>query len=609
VTASSVCSVSNGVVSFVGAGTCLLDGIQVGNVNYLASVLVQQSFAVLAGTQALSFTSEGPVAAQVMGPTYTPIASSSVVLPVNLTIDAASSTVCSIIGGIVSFSGAGSCVINADQGGNINYTSAPQLQQIFVVQKGLQALSFTSAAPTSAEVGGSVYVPMAVSTSGLTPEVSVDGSVVSVCSISGGVVSFTGGGSCVLNANQVGDVNFLVAVQVQQIISVAPSLQTVLFTSSQPVFATVGGNYTASATSSVGLPVVIVVDNASVSVCAMSSTGVIFFSTVGTCVVNAIQPGNSNYNASTLVQQLFSVAKGAQTITFTSLPSLNAQVGGEYVPSATASSNLLVTITIDPLASLVCTLSAGSVSFLDSGTCILRASQIGSGNYNSSSMIQQFVVSLSTNNACAILGANCTCTSTVCTLTRSAIIFSTLVVSNNSTLVVNGNLSFTPTSTLTAIVPFFGSIPLLSLTGLCRITGGMLRVVIGSRTGLRRDTQTVTVVSASQVSGQFASSNVTSFDPCINVASSQVVYSSSTISVTLQTTNVCSNSSNSLSIGATVGLVIGSIAGVVLLVAALVLLNKRSRTQRDTKHNLFLRSTELEKLKRMSQKEFSSIPN
>ena len=39
---------------------------------------------------------------------------------------------------------------------------------------------------------------------------------------------------------------------------------------------------------------------------------------VGTCVIDANQAGNANYNAAPQVQQSFTVGKGNQTITFTS---------------------------------------------------------------------------------------------------------------------------------------------------------------------------------------------------------------------------------------------------------------------------------------------------
>ena len=53
--------------------------------------------------------------------------------PAPITIDAASAGICSISGGVVSFVGAGSCIVDANQAGNATYNPAPQVQQSFVV--------------------------------------------------------------------------------------------------------------------------------------------------------------------------------------------------------------------------------------------------------------------------------------------------------------------------------------------------------------------------------------------------------------------------------------------------------------------------------------------
>jgi hypothetical protein len=97
---------------------------------------VPQSFTV--GTpsltsQTISFTSTAPGSATVGGPTYTPTASATSGLTVALTIDAAASSACSISAGVVSFTGAGTCVINANQAGNATYAAATKVMQSFTV--------------------------------------------------------------------------------------------------------------------------------------------------------------------------------------------------------------------------------------------------------------------------------------------------------------------------------------------------------------------------------------------------------------------------------------------------------------------------------------------
>jgi hypothetical protein len=84
------------------------------------------------------------------------------------------------------------------------------------------------------------------------------------------------------------------------------------------------------------------------------------------------------------------VAKGDQTITFTSTAPQDATVGGPtYTVTATASSGLAVTFTIDAAASSVCSISGSTVSFTAVGTCVIDANQAGDANYNPAPQAQQ----------------------------------------------------------------------------------------------------------------------------------------------------------------------------------------------------------------------------
>jgi hypothetical protein len=77
--------------------------------------------------------------------------------------------------------------------------------------------------------------------------------------------------------------------------------QTITFTSTNPSPANVGTTYTPTATATSGLTVAITLDAASTG-CSLSS-GVVSFTAVGTCVVNANQAGDANYAAAAQVQQ------------------------------------------------------------------------------------------------------------------------------------------------------------------------------------------------------------------------------------------------------------------------------------------------------------------
>ena len=145
--------------------------------------------------------------------------------------------------------GSGTCIVDANQVGNGNWNAATQAQQTFTVSKNNQTITFTSTAPTTATVGGATYTPTATATSGLAVTITVDSSSSSICSITGGVVSYQATGSCVLDANQAGNGTYYSAPQVQQTFTVGKGNQTITFTSTAPTAASVGGaTYTAAAT-------------------------------------------------------------------------------------------------------------------------------------------------------------------------------------------------------------------------------------------------------------------------------------------------------------------------------------------------------------------------
>ena len=220
---AGACSIAGVVVSFTGVGTCIIDANQAGNAGYTAAPQVQQSVTVGAGSQTISVTSTAPGHAVVAGATYTPAATASSGLAVAVTVDASSSSVCSIAAGAVSFQAAGTCEVDFNQDGNTDYTAAPQVQQSFAVGQGSQTISVTSTAPAAATVGGTSYAPTATATSGLAVAVTVDATASSVCSITAGAVSFTATGTCTLDFNQSGNANFAAAPQVQQSFAVVGS--------------------------------------------------------------------------------------------------------------------------------------------------------------------------------------------------------------------------------------------------------------------------------------------------------------------------------------------------------------------------------------------------
>ena len=82
------------------------------------------------------------------------------------------------------------------------------------------------------------------------------------------------------------------------------------------------------------------------------------------------------------------LTKDDQTITFNNPPS-SAAVGTTYTPTATSTSGLPVTITVDPASNGSCSISGGVVSFVHVGyNCILDANQSGNSFYNPAPQVQ-----------------------------------------------------------------------------------------------------------------------------------------------------------------------------------------------------------------------------
>ena len=389
---SSICSIASGVVTFNALGNCVINANQAGATNWLAAPQVQQTaISTVKGDQTVTFTTIVPTAAKVAGATYTPTGTSTSGGAVAFTIDSTATSVCSISAGVVSFLTPGTCIVDADQAGNTNWNAATQVSQTFTVAKGVQTVSFSGAAPTTAVVGGATYTPTATKTAGTSNSItfSIDSTTSTVCSISAGAVSFQTVGTCKVNADVAGDSKYEAATQVQQSFSVGKGTPTLTFTST-PSSTKVATTYTPVASSSSTGAVTYTIDATSASICSIA-TGVVTFNAVGTCKVNANQASDSNWNAPTQAQQSITTTKGDQTITFTSTAPTSAKYSGStYTVTATGGgSGNAVTFTIDSTATSVCSVTAGVVSFTGVGTCVINANQAGGANYLAASQVQQ----------------------------------------------------------------------------------------------------------------------------------------------------------------------------------------------------------------------------
>jgi hypothetical protein len=269
-------------------------------------------------------------------------------------------------------------------------TSAPSTA--VTVAQATQSITFTSS-PVSPAFGGTYTVSATGGGSG-NPVVFSSGTP-AVCTVSGATVTFVHAGTCTVNADQAGSTYYAAAPQNQQTFGVAKSAQTVVFTSTAPTAAVIGGaGYTPTATGGgSGNPVTFTIDATTAANCSINA-GLVTYEHAGSCTIDANQAGNGDYLAANQVQQSYVVSKGAQAISFTSIAPSNAKVGGSsYTVSAVggASGNAVTFSTATPG---VCTVSGSTVTFVGAGTCTVNADQAGNADYLAASQVQQsFAVS------------------------------------------------------------------------------------------------------------------------------------------------------------------------------------------------------------------------
>ena len=328
------------------------------------------------GSLANSTLAQSPVAV---------FATASSGLPVSFSSLTAS--VCSVAGSSVSLLATGTCTIQADQAGNVNFDPAAPVQQSFTVSKNAQTITFT--APSTSTLAQSPVTVIATASSGLP--VSFASSTTSVCTVSGASVTLLTPGTCTIQADQAGNASYNAAPSVSRSFTVSKNAQTISF-GPLPDATLAQSPRTIGATSSSGLPVAF--SSSTTSVCTVSGTTVTLLTT-GTCTIQADQAGNASYNAAPPVQQSFSVVsgQGAQTITFAPIADATLAQSPLGV-SATASSGLPVSFS--SLTTSVCTVSGASISLLTPGTCTIQADQAGNGSFNPAPSVQRsFTVSKS----------------------------------------------------------------------------------------------------------------------------------------------------------------------------------------------------------------------
>ena len=253
------------------------------------------------GTSSNSITASSPPTAGSARGTYAASATATSSDKVAITLDSTSSG-CTISAGKVTFTGAGTCVVNFNDPGNATYAAAALVSQSIKVYA---ANTITvSKAPAAGSTAGS-YSPGATATSN-DAVVKTLSSASTGCSLSDGKVTFTGDGTCRVDFNDAGNGAFAAASEVQQAVNVYS--ENLIHPSTAPAAGTIHGTYTASASATSGDTVAITLGGSSTG-CTIDKN-VVTFTKNGVCEVDFNDAGNGAFGPAVQIRQSITVGTG-----------------------------------------------------------------------------------------------------------------------------------------------------------------------------------------------------------------------------------------------------------------------------------------------------------
>jgi hypothetical protein len=387
------------------AGTCVINATKAADTNYNSSTAsytitiakATQSNVVVSGTANLNYSASNPASTQLN------VSGGSSTGAISYSIDSGSTTVCTVsANGLVSVLTAGSCLITVTKAGDSDYFDRSTSFTINIAKANQAALIIR----TANELNYNPNTP-ATTTVSITAGGSGTGSATfttssAACSISGNVVTALGAGACVIDVTKDGDVNFnpattsytvIVLKSLQAAITTTPSRTTLKF--GDPA----NNSATISATGGSGSGAFSwFVDPSNSGVCSVdfsSSPVVVTAITGGSCKVNVVKAGDSNFEAITS-SVTFTIEKNAQAALTVSSTKTNAIKGETATLSATGgSTNGTISYSV-VTGGTVCSIAGNTLTFTGAGNCTVKATRAGNANYDA---VDSSTISLSATKA------------------------------------------------------------------------------------------------------------------------------------------------------------------------------------------------------------------
>ena len=394
---ANICTVSSGgALSFLSVGTCTIHADQNGDASHAAATRVSQSFTVRA------VVSAAPVigAATLSSATVAEVSFAAPAFDGGAAItqyEVVPSP--SVAGGPFVGNGSPLTVTGLVAGQSYTFTvlarNSAGDSQASAATNAVQPMtgqSITFNNPGTQNFGTTPTLSASAS-SGLAVSLSVDGATAAVCSINSGVLSFASVGTCTVLADQAGDASHDPAVQVSQSFSVqavapaAPVIGTAALTSATAAEVSFGapafdGGAAITQYEVVPSPSVAggpFVGNGS----PLTVTGLVAGQSYTFTVLARNSAGDSQASAATNAVQPMT----GQSITFNNPGTQN--FGTTPTLSASASSGLAVSLSVDGATAAVCSINSGVLSFASVGTCTVLADQAGDASHDPAVQVSQ----------------------------------------------------------------------------------------------------------------------------------------------------------------------------------------------------------------------------
>ncbi|MFM5903466.1 MAG: putative Ig domain-containing protein [Microbacteriaceae bacterium] len=382
---------SDGTITAVSAGTCIITAKQSGNSDFNAATDVQRSFTIHPGppfitnssliTGHVSSSYSETLAASDGDGTYSNFRVDAGTLPPGLSLNANTGE----LTGTPTASGTYNVSFTVDSGPQRSVVKSLTIE----IHKRLQSISFTTPSTLTvdetAAAGASADSNLNVDyTSGDT----------SVCSVAAdGTITAVGFGTCIITAKQPGNGTFEPANDVARSFEILPKAPVITTASlsgghvalgySRTLSASLGyGSYSNWRLDSGSLPPGLSID---------STTGEISGTPTASGTYNAVFRVSSRTIHSATKALSILISKQSQSIAFANPGSM--VVDDTVAAGASADSSLSVSyVSTDPS---VCTVAAdGTITAVDFGDCEITASQAGNGTYSAASnVVRQFTVS------------------------------------------------------------------------------------------------------------------------------------------------------------------------------------------------------------------------